>query len=223
MRANGKATQSHGIDVKAQFVQSASQSADARTADLDNWLADFSSPELDAIVAEALEHNRDIHVAAANLRASRAALTGQTGRLLPQVGFSGGSSRSRINVDDGMGGFEEVVDESYSATADLSWDIDLWGKLLQERGASYADYTATREEYRAMRLLVAGDTARAWFDVIEAKEILDIVEQAAVIFEQSAQWYGAAMKAGLLALLMCEQQRPMPQQHAVWCISVSTI
>jgi NodT family efflux transporter outer membrane factor (OMF) lipoprotein len=196
-----RVTLSHGIDIPEQYNQTALQPQDAQLADLDDWLGDFNSPVLNALVAEALENNREIHEAHANMKMARAALQGKTGQLLPEISSSGRVNRSRSNFDDGMGGYDKSRNTSYSLDMSVSWEVDLWGKLLQERGASYADYTATSEDYRSMRLFIAGQTARAWFDVLEAQKILELVEEAAEIFDRTADMVRRRYESGLVGAL----------------------
>ncbi|TNE41819.1 MAG: efflux transporter outer membrane subunit [Alphaproteobacteria bacterium] len=196
-----KMAQSHGIDMRGSFTQAAAQPQDAKVADLDNWLADFQSDELNALVAEAVLNNRDIQKVEANVRQARAALTGQTGALLPSLNAGGSATRSRTNVDDGMGGLTEVRADTYSATLDLSWEVDVWGQQFQKRGAAYADYRASEEILRGQRLVTAGTTAQAWISLIEAQESLELLTQASEIFDQSAQMVRRRYESGLVGAL----------------------
>ncbi|TNE58841.1 MAG: efflux transporter outer membrane subunit [Alphaproteobacteria bacterium] len=196
-----KMTQSHGIEMRGSFTQAAAQPEDAKIADLDNWLADFQSDELNALVAEALLNNRDIQKTEANVRQARAALTSQTVALLPSLNANGAATRSRSNVDDGMGGLAEVRSDTYSATLDLSWEVDVWGQQFQKRGAAYADYKAASEILRGQRLVTAGTTAQAWISLIEAQESLDLLTRASGIFDQSAQLVRRRYESGLVGAL----------------------
>src|SRR6266571_2018487 len=61
-----------------------------------------------------------------------------------------------------------VIDEfraQYSATADLSWELDLWGRLRRGTSAARSDLVAREEDRRALQLSLIGDVATAYFDL----------------------------------------------------------
>jgi len=52
----------------------------------------------------------------------------------------------------------------YRATADLSWELDVWGRLRRSTSAAHSDLRAREEDRRALRLSLIGDVATAYFD-----------------------------------------------------------
>ncbi len=53
----------------------------------------------------------------------------------------------------------------YRATADLSWELDVWGRLRRSTSAAHSDLRAREEDRRALRLSLIGDVATAYFDL----------------------------------------------------------
>jgi NodT family efflux transporter outer membrane factor (OMF) lipoprotein len=62
------------------------------------WWADFRSPLLDRIVADAISNNRSLAVARANLSQARHAIAQASGALYPQVDANAGASRQRLSL-----------------------------------------------------------------------------------------------------------------------------
>ena len=50
----------------------------------------------------------------------------------------------------------------------LSWEIDLWGRLRNRARAGYADYQAVEADFESARLSLAANTAKSWLNVTES-------------------------------------------------------
>ena len=59
------------------------------------WWKQFQDPVLDALIAEALENNKNIRLATANIEKAAAALVQSRSQLFPQIGYSGSGTRQR--------------------------------------------------------------------------------------------------------------------------------
>lgn len=149
------------------------------------WIADFQSSEVEDLVAEALANNRDLMVAAARVRESRAYLGAQTGALLPTLSADGSVLRTAGKIEKPGGGRDEVQTNLWSAGLDLSWEIDLWGKLYNRRQAAAFDLAGERATYEAAQLSLTGQVIRSWFTLVEADEQLRLAEETQASFERA--------------------------------------
>ncbi len=124
-----------------------------------DWLATFSDDTLTALVSEALANNHDLLASAERIEQARAlAVSGASARL-PLIDFSASGSRNLTqNIPD---------TSAYGATLSVSWEADLWGRIKDRANAGYANARAAEVDYAAARLSLAGQTAQAWFDLIE--------------------------------------------------------
>ncbi len=143
-----------------------------------HWLDDFADPLLSTLVAEALNANRDIQIAADNVARAKALLGQSRASLLPSLNISasanesgalGGGTSSRTALGTGLG---------------ASWEADVWGKLSADKAASAADLVAADARLSAARLSLAAQTARAYFLGIEAQLQSDL--SAATLNAQKA-------------------------------------
>jgi len=190
--------QAHEVAIPASYQAATMLDGSSSQADLSNWIDDFGSPNLEILIAEALQNNRDLRVAAARLAESRAIAQARTGALLPTIDLSGSGVRGRSNFPDGMGGSSKSLDNSFNVSANLSWEIDLWGRLTKERRAAYSDFGAAADDYRAAQLSLAGRTAQAWFSIIEQQERLELVRNTTANFERSARMVRGRYQRGLV-------------------------
>lgn len=131
----------------------------------DDWWRLYQDPALDFLIAEALDNNREIAAARANLERVRAALSESRAARLPSTQLSGGSQRVRQADPAGSGFYEDTV---ASAGVDVAYEVDLFGRISRAVEAARADAGAAEAVLDAVRLTVAAETARAYADVCAA-------------------------------------------------------
>ncbi|MDA0374316.1 MAG: TolC family protein, partial [Planctomycetota bacterium] len=98
-----------------------------------SWWRDFGSAALDETVEQALAHNQDIDAALARLdaAAARARLAGS--ELWPTLEAGPDLRRQRLNFIGlpipGSSGVTSVTTSQFAASLNLSWEVDLWGRV----------------------------------------------------------------------------------------------
>ena len=75
--------------------------------------------------------------------------------------------------------------ESYSVSLNLSWEVDLWGRLRNLHQATIEDFEATEADYRGARLSLAANIAKAWCDLFAAKKQVELAEQTRDLFQRN--------------------------------------
>ncbi len=187
-----------GIDIPEQWTNSptSSQNKDG------NWLKDFNDPQLEEIVSEAIEKNHDLKAAAARLDTitSTARIVGAD--LLPRVGLGFNGSRQRQNfVGLPIPGFEDdVLSTQYNlfgVSLDTTWELDVWGRIRAKTSAAYADFEAAQADFEAARLSLAGQTAKAWFAVTEAKQQAELAKKTLATYQVTANQIQNRFNSGL--------------------------
>ncbi|MBR8059173.1 efflux transporter outer membrane subunit [Burkholderia dolosa] len=134
--------------------------APADTALLADWRAYFTDPALQAWIDAALANNRDLRVAAARVEEARALYGVQRADLLPSVDANLGYERTRQ--------YDPVVRESavsglYRAGVGISaYELDLFGRVRNLSDAALAEYFATADAQRTVRIGVIAEVAGAY-------------------------------------------------------------
>jgi len=165
-----------------------------------DWWTAFADPELDAIVVEALEHNYDIQAAAARVDAAAAIARISGADLYPTVDLQAAAGRQKQNFIGLPIPGDDVPSStftSYGVSVATTWEIDLWGRIRSGAEASVADLEATRALLAGARLSVAGQAAKAWFAVGEARRQVDLSENTVKAFRQTAERVRARYERGL--------------------------
>ena len=73
-----------------------------------------------------------------------------------------------------------------SLNLNFSWEIDLWGRLKNQRQAAFQDWLSSKENYQAAYLSLAAQTVTAWFNAIEAYQQVDLAQAKARSLGKSA-------------------------------------
>lgn len=180
-----------GVDVPEAWTSPPPGAAGERGVPVEeDWLSQFEDPKLEALVAEALDRNRDLRAAAARLRRAEATARVAGADRLPQVGARLNGSRQRsnffgLNVPGAEDGVLPVLTTTYGVSLDLSWEADLWGRLRAAERAALADRRAAHATYRGARLSVAAQTAKAWFALAAASEQRALAERTLESYRES--------------------------------------
>ncbi|BFO55184.1 efflux transporter outer membrane subunit [Acidovorax sacchari] len=127
------------------------------------WWHLFRDPALDALVQEALAHNTDLRVAAANLELQQAALAQVRAAEQPQLSLSGGPGYGHVSgLSELAPGVSPSNQFAYSVDAGLSYQVDVVGELRRAAEAAQADSAAAAAAVDLARVNVAAGTARAY-------------------------------------------------------------
>ncbi len=166
----------HAITIDAPAKWSASAKGNQGKIST-GWLKEFQSPELERTVDQAIRHNHELQIAAARVREARENSVIARSRLLPSASISGGSALTDAP--------EGPTRSSHSLGLAASWEIDLWGRLRNLKRAAYANEEAALHDFRAARLSLAANTAKAWCDLISAEQEVGLAEFTLESFEKN--------------------------------------
>ena len=158
----------------AAFAEAARTSAVSAAALPADWWRLYQDPVLDRLVTEALAHNTDIRVAAANLARARAVLSEQRGARLPTTDLSAQANYSRTGlgslgaqgagVAGGAAGVNAFETDFYSLGFDASYEVDLFGGVSRSIEAGRGDVGVAQATLDAARVSIAAETARTYID-----------------------------------------------------------
>ena len=200
--------------------------AEAPAGSLDaDWWTSFGDPDLTAAVEAALSRNYDLQAAAARLEQAAAAATVAEADLKPSVQAAlNGSRRRQTFVGFPIPGAEERVLSSVSTnwgvSLDVSWELDVWGRLRAGAQAALADLQGSAADLRGAQLSIAGQTVKAWFTLAEAEQQVRLSRETVASFGESVEQVRQRFEAGIrpaidlrLALLNLANAEALLQQR----------
>jgi NodT family efflux transporter outer membrane factor (OMF) lipoprotein len=182
----------HAVDVPAKFASAPAIEDEPDLA----WWESFGDPVLSQLVRRAASENRDIKMAAQRLRAARAGETISRSALLPTVGVSAGSSYSDTGRDAAFKAASPDVRRN-AAGLDVSWELDLTGRVRAGAAAAEADAMAAQYGERGVRLLVVSDVATNYFTLVGAQRQLETVRAISTAQDETLRLVTARQRVGL--------------------------
>jgi len=173
------------------------------------WWTQLEDPVLDALVAEALASNRDMKIAAARVDEAAGLLGTTRAQLFPQLGASLGGSRAQAS-ERGITPLPATVNpinSQYSAALNVSWEIDLFGRLRRATEASQAQLLATEEARRGLALSLATTVANSYISLRDLDRQLEVSRQTLVTREETLRIFDLRFKGGFVSEMELSQAR----------------
>jgi NodT family efflux transporter outer membrane factor (OMF) lipoprotein len=155
-------------DVRLPAAYEAPPGSTVAAANLDRWWTVFGDDQLTGLIDTALANNPDALTAAARLREARATVSSGLTQFLPTGDATGSAKRTQTEQLAGsfinIPGFSTSgVSQSYAANLNVSWEVDLFGRIFAFNRASRGDVAAARFSYEGARASLAAQVADAYF------------------------------------------------------------
>jgi NodT family efflux transporter outer membrane factor (OMF) lipoprotein len=153
----------------------AERAAELAASPAATWLDDLGAPEMSQLAREALAGSPDLQIVEAQYRASRWRARGAIGNnLLPSLSVGVDGTRSEEPIANSNA---RLRTEFMTSSVVANWEVDLWGRLTARTLAADLSADAAEEDLNGARLSVAGQSAQAWVDVIEAQQLLALAQE----------------------------------------------
>jgi len=177
-------------EIRAEW---AAPAEDAGQVD-DGWLATFKDPQLDALVAEALNtQNPNLRVLSAQVDRATAAARLAGAALKPTVALGADLS--------GTTGPSAVEQESAAGGLGVSWEADVWGRVRAGANAAEESLRATVADFEFARQSLIANVAKSWYLATElrlqaelSQEVVDLLTDSVALVEKKQQVGQVAMQ-----------------------------
>jgi len=142
------------------------------------WWTIYADNELNRLETLAASNNQQIAVALANYDVSRAALTVAQSGFYPQINATPSYTRQRNSSE---------TFNSFNATAQASWELDLWGRLRRQSESARAQLAASAEDLESARLSVQAQVAADYFNLRSLDRQSQLLNETAAAYRKTLQ------------------------------------
>ena len=185
------------------------------------WLNSFADTSLNEYVQTALTNNPDLWASASQLKTALEqvrisgsalwpsiaaslntnAIDNDTGAVTTGIASGGGATFTDNSI--GANNISTITTEirTISATLNVSWEADIWGKLTQRKRADAFNAQAQAELFKAAELSLVAGVSRAWYNLVTTKLQLELAEQRLGSFERTAALIDENYQRGLRSAL----------------------
>jgi multidrug efflux system outer membrane protein len=191
------------VDVPTTFAAAAAPAeAEPEVA----WWRSFNDPVLAELVQRAARENRDVKIAAERLATARSGVTVSRSFLAPSVSAVGQAADKSSGYSDAI---KQLTPDTKAGSAGLqvSWELDVSGRLRAGARAAAADALAAEHGVRGVRLLVVSDVATHYFTLVGALRQLDTLRTISAAHDETLRLVQAKLRVGLATPFDVERAR----------------
>jgi NodT family efflux transporter outer membrane factor (OMF) lipoprotein len=156
----------------------------------DDWWKLYSDPRLDELLQEAFAANADIAAAEANFSAARSLLAAARVARYPETAAKVGGLYGRDAITDEileLGGHEPQTIWLLEDILEVSYEVDLFGRVHRSVEASRASAEAVAAARDSLKVVVAAETARAYAQVCALGEQLTAARHSLEVVSREAE------------------------------------
>ncbi len=165
------------------------------------WWVIFQDPALDGLEAQVADANQDLKAAYARLQQARAATRIARADLFPTltIGASATRSRSSVNSPTFPKG-AEPVGNNFDLEADLSYEIDVWGRVRNAVAAARANQQASAADLATLNLSIHAELASDYFSLRSQDTQRQLLDQTVVDYTRALELTQNLYNGGAAAL-----------------------
>lgn len=162
-----------------EYVQAIQQTPDSAAFGNLDWHKVFTDPVLSDLIEQALANNTNLQNAMLNVEVAHASLKGARLSFLPSVALAPNGAGAKYG--------SAPFGWSYSIPAQVSWEIDVFGKLLNNKRTAQATYEQTQDYAQAARSQIIAATANTYYAIVTLENQLALSRTTAEKWKQSVQ------------------------------------
>jgi NodT family efflux transporter outer membrane factor (OMF) lipoprotein len=162
------------------------------------WWKAYGDPQLDALIAEALQNSPTLQTARARIDLANASVQAADASRYPQVTGSLDSTRQRFSehylIPPPYAG---TYQNTHQLALNFSYEFDFWGKHRAALDAALSRAKVAEVEARGARLLIASSIARAYAELDHQFRQRDVAQATLQQREQTQLLTRGRVRAGL--------------------------
>lgn len=166
--------------LQAEYVQARDAQPDSAAFGNLSWREVFTDPVLADMIQRALDNNTDLANAKLNVDIAHANMRGARLSYLPSLSLSAQGGASSISNG-------KLTGWNYTVPLTASWEVDVFGKILNAKRGAEASYRQTQDYEQAVRSQIIGGVANCYYLIATLENQLRLNRETAEIWRQNVQ------------------------------------
>ncbi len=171
-----------------EYVEATEQESDTTALGNLPWQQVFTDPVLADLINQALENNKDLNNARLNIEVAHANMLGARLSYLPSLALA-----PTIN---GAAAGGSKLSWNYQIPLSASWEIDIFGKLLNNKWSAEAAHAQSKYYAQAVRSQIIGGVANCYYAISALEAQLQLQRATAEAWERSVSMMRDMKEAG---------------------------
>lgn len=166
------------------------------------WWTIFEDAELNALQQQAVEANQDLKRAVARVTEARALARVSAAEFFPAISGNGSYYRQRLSENSTevaqQPGTPQLESDNYHASFDLSYELDIWGRVRRSVEAARADAHSVATDLQVVLLTLTADVARDYYLLRSLDTERAVIEATIALRRDAVQLQETRNQAGLI-------------------------
>ena len=214
----GKNYQLPELELPEQFG-TVSYADTSSIADLD-WRSFFTDPTVQGLIEKGIQYNHDLLMAVKRIDIAGQQLKQAKALQLPELDLRIGGNISRPS-DNSLNGISlksflgKSYVENYSASLNLSWEADIWGKIRGQKEVVLMEYLRSYEGAKAVQTQLVASIAQGFFNLLMLDKQLEIAKKNLLLSDSFLIATRLLKDAGIGNSLAVQQAESQKQSTAL--------
>ncbi|MBD5234577.1 MAG: TolC family protein [Bacteroidales bacterium] len=162
-----------------EYAEALTQTPDSTALGNLSWQTLFTDPKLANLIESALANNTNLRNAQLNVEVAQANVLGARLSYLPYVALApNGAAASYAGSD---------LSWTYQLPAQLSWEIDIFGKLLNSKRGAKAALLKSEAYSSAVRSQIIAGVANTYYAIAAVRQQLNLSRNTAALWKETVQ------------------------------------
>jgi outer membrane protein, multidrug efflux system len=214
----GKEYQRPAVELPKQF-NNVSFSDTSSIADIE-WKKFFTDASLQNLIQQGINFNHDLLLAIKRIDIAQEQVKQAKVLQLPELNFQitgqyNYPSKNSLNGLSTNSFLGKSHIENYLAIVNLSWEVDVWGKLRSQKEATLAEYVQTYEAAKAVQTQLVANIAQGYFNLLMLDKQLEIARSNFSLSDSFSVATQLLRNAGIVTTLAVEQAASQRQSTAL--------
>jgi multidrug efflux system outer membrane protein len=164
----------------------------------DRWWTLYQDNTLNLLVEEALIYNQDLALATARLDEARALARIADAQLVPAVDAAFQRDRTRRSDSTATRFPGALENNNYRAQVNVSYEIDLWGKLRESAKAAQSELLATTAARETVRIALTAGVVQSYYALISLDAQVDATRRSLTLRQNDLKLQRVRADAGII-------------------------
>lgn len=165
-----------------------------------NWWAVFGDTRLDELQTQLASASPDLLAAFARYEQARALARQSASNLYPSLSANAGATRARSSANAPGNDGNSSVGNDLFASLNLSWEIDLFGRLSNARRAADRRLEASAGDLAALQLSLQAQLATSYFQLRGADASIALLDDSSKAFQRALELTQKRYDGGIAAI-----------------------
>lgn len=188
----------------------------------ESWWSNFNDSTLDSLIYLGQNNNLNLAQAMRRIEMARQSIREVKSGYYPQFSASLGWDRSHTSKFVTSKGGEGVTSSAFSLGVNMSWEIDVFGRILEQSKEQRGAYNATREEYDWMCVTISAEIASYYMTLRTLQQEVIVTQQHIEQQEKVLKITEARFEAGLASMLDVAQAKTVYYSTQASIITLQT-